>query len=308
MEKVMFMKFMEIFNRDLNTSLNQEGKDVDAFRLQVDLILKSLVERLNKNQRVIVIGAGKMKDFSATFFVKRFDEIILTDVDLQTVIEAENKLVISEKEKKKISKIRIEYTGFEKNMFFTDFKERIINCRTFDKIDQVLNSKLEGLENYRFLKSYEKSGDLVYVSPIYTQLVYNEILRECSVLRENGYPEHMLKYIENTMLDKMIGIIDVFNDNIIRTVKDDGYLVVLSDVFQLDKKSDFYLRVSNGIRNHAVMEEIYEGYKKKYGLGIGDYGLLNLDEKMKSYLSRWLIWPYDESNSFVIKLKIYKKD
>lgn len=302
------MKFMEIFNRDLNTSLNQEGKDVDAFRLQVDLILKSLVERLNKNQRVIVIGAGKMKDFSATFFVKRFDEIILTDVDLQTVIEAENKLVISEKEKKKISKIRIEYTGFEKNMFFTDFKERIINCRTFDKIDQVLNSKLEGLENYRFLKSYEKSGDLVYVSPIYTQLVYNEILRECSVLRENGYPEHMLKYIENTMLDKMIGIIDVFNDNIIRTVKDDGYLVVLSDVFQLDKKSDFYLRVSNGIRNHAVMEEIYEGYKKKYGLGIGDYGLLNLDEKMKSYLSRWLIWPYDESNSFVIKLKIYKKD
>ena len=32
-------------------------------------------------------------------------------------------------EKKKITKIRIEYTGFEKNTFFKDFKERItIGC------------------------------------------------------------------------------------------------------------------------------------------------------------------------------------
>ncbi|KFZ27357.1 MAG: hypothetical protein KQ78_00407 [Candidatus Izimaplasma bacterium HR2] len=301
------MKFMEIFNRDLNTSLNQENKDVDAFRLQVDLILKSLVERLNDNKIAIVIGAGKMKDFSATFFVRRFDEVVLTDVDMNTVIEAESKLNLSEKDKKKITKIRIEYTGFEKNAFFQDFKERIINCRTFEKIDQVISSKLQGLEDYRFLRDYEGCGDLVYVSPIYTQLVYNQILRECSVLRENGYPEHMLKYIENTMLDKMVQIIDTFNDNIITTLKDDGYLIVLSDVFQLDKKSNFYLRVKNGIRSHEVMEEMYEGYKKKYGMGIGDYGLLNLDEKLKSYLSRWLIWPYDEDSSFVVKLKIYKK-
>ena len=301
------MKLMEIFNRDLNTSLNQENKDVDAFRLQVDLILKSLVERLNDNKIAIVIGAGKMKDFSATFFVRRFDEVVLTDVDMNTVIEAEGKLNLSEKDKKKITKIRIEYTGFEKNAFFQDFKERIINCRTFEKIDQVISSKLQGLEDYRFLRDYEGSGDLVYVSPIYTQLVYNQILRECSVLRENGYPEHMLKYIENTMLDKMVQIIDTFNDNIITTLKDDGYLIVLSDVFQLDKKSNFYLRVKNGIRSHEVMEEMYEGYKKKYGMGIGDYGLLNLDEKLKSYLSRWLIWPFDEGSSFVVKLKIYKK-
>jgi len=302
------MKYMEVFNRDLNNSLKQENKDVDAFRLQVDLILKSLVERLNENQRVIVIGAGKMKDFSAAFFVRSFNEVILTDVDMSSVIEAESKLKLNEKDRSKITNIRIEYTGFEKNQFFQDFKERIINCRTFDKIDQVISSKLNGLDNYKFLRKYENSGNLVYVSPIYTQLVYNQILRECSILRENGYPEHMLKYIENTMLDKMVGIIDTFNDNIIRTVKDDGYLIVLSDVFQLDKNSDFYLRVKNGIRNHEVMEEIYEGYKKKYGMGIGDFGLLNLDEKMKSYLSRWLIWPFDESSSFVVKLKIYKKE
>jgi len=302
------MKYIEVFNRDLNTSLKHENKDADAFRLQVDLILKSLVERLNANKKAIVIGAGKMKDFSATFFVRSFDEVVLTDIDMLSVNEAVNNLEISEKDKKKITKIRIEYTGFEKNAFFQDFKERIVNCRTFEKIDQVINSKLDGLENYRFLKEYENSGDLIYMSPIYTQLVYNQVLRECSILRESGYPEHMIKYIENIMLDKMVHVIDRFNDNIIKTLNDDGYLLVISDVLQLDKNSNFYLRVKNGIRSHEVMEEIYSAYKEKHGIGIGDYGLLNLDEKLKSYLSRWLIWPFDGSTSFVVKLKIYKKE
>lgn len=302
------MKFMEIFNHDLNKSLNFESKDMDAFRLQVDLILKSLVERLHDNQRVIVIGAGKMKDFSATFFVNSFKEVVLTDIDMLSLNEAVSKLKISDKQQKKITKIRIEYTGFEKNLFFEDFKERILTCHSFEKIDKVISNKIDGLDKYQFLKEYKNSGDLVYVSPIYTQLVYNQVLRECSILRQGGYPEDLLKYIESTMLDKMVQIIDVFNNNIIRSLKDKGYLLVLSDIFQLDNKSDFYLRVKNSIRSHEVMEEIYEGYKEKHGIGIGDYGLLNLDEKLKTYLSRWLIWPLDESTSFIVKLKIYKKE
>ena len=202
----------------------------------------------------------------------------------------------------------MDYTGFEKNQFFKDFKERIVNCHTFEKIDQVIDSKLAGLTDYKFLKDYSESADFVYISPIYTQLVYNQILRECAILRESGYPEHLIKYIESILLDKMVEVIDRFNDNIVRTLKPLGQLMVLSDIFQVDIGSDFYLRVKNGIRNYEVMEEIYEGYKTKYGIGLGDYGLLNLDEKLTSYLSRWLIWPFNDKSAFIVKLKIYKKN
>ena len=147
----------------------------------------------------------------------------------------------------------------------------------------------------------------MYVSPIYTQLVYNQVLRECSVLRESGYPEHMIKYIENIMLDEMVGVIQRFNVNLYNALKPGGELIALSDIFQVDIGSSFYLRVKNGIKNHEVMEEIYEGYKGKFGIGLGDYGLLNLSEKLKPYLSRWLMWPYDGKSMFVVKLKIYKK-
>ena len=302
------MKVIELFNRDLNQSLTHDTNSVKAFRLQIDLLLKSVSERLFENEIAIIIGAGKMKDFSLAFFVKNFNQVILTDIDLKTVNEEVKELKLSNDELAKITKIRIDYTGFEKNQFFNDFKEKIINCHSYEKIDQVINSKLKGLDKYQFLKVYPATADLVYVSPIYTQLVYNQILRECSILRETGYPEHMIKYIENTMLEKMVEVIERFNDNLVRILKPLGQLVVLSDVFQANIGSDFHLRVKNGIKNYEVMEEIYEGYKLKYGIGLGDYGLLNLDEKLTPYLSKWLLWPYDDKSVFVVKLKIYQKN
>ncbi len=301
------MKEIEVFNRDLNQSLSGDEKQMNAFRVQVDLLLRSVYERLELNNKAIIIGAGKMNDFSLTFFVKNFDEVILTDIDLSTLNEAVSELRLLNKENKKITKIRIDYTGFEINQFFSDFKERIVNCHSFEKVEQVLKSKLRGLENYSFLKDYKETADFVFISPIYTQLVYNQILRECSILRESGYPEHMIKYIESSMLDEMIGVIERFNENIFKTLKPRAELMALSDIFQVDIGSNFYLRVKNGIKNHEVMEEIYEGYKKKFGIGLGDYGLLNLDEKLKPYLSRWLIWPFDDKSVFIVKLKIYKK-
>jgi len=302
------VKNIETFNRELNTSNKVKKNETDNFSLQVNLLLKSVYERLNGFKKAIIIGAGKMNDFSLAFFVNSFDNVILTDIDLLSVNEAQSILNLSETDSKKITKIRIEYTGFEKNQFFSDFKERIVNCLSFEKIDQVIENKLVDLENYRFLKEYEESADFVYISPIYTQLVYNQLLRECSLLRESGYPEHLIKYIESMMLDNMIGVINQVNKNIIKSLKEEGHLMALSDIFQLDIGSEFHLRVKNGIKNHAVMEEIYEGYKAKYGIGLGDFGLLNLDEKLVPYLSRWLIWPFDEKSIFVIKLKIYKKD
>jgi hypothetical protein len=301
------MKKIELFNRELNQSLSINKKQMNNFKQQVDIVIKSVCEGINYCDKAIIIGAGEMNDFSLAFFVREFNKVILTDIDLNTVNEAVKELKFTSKELQKLEKIRIDYTGFEKNRFFTDFKERIIKCHSFEKVDQVIRSKLGGLEEYRFLKGHIEQADFIYVSPIYTQLVYNQVLSECAVLRENGYPEHMIKYIEGIMLDEMVGIIERFNDNLFKTLKPGGELVVLSDIFQVDIGSKFYLEVENGIKSHEVMEEIYKDYKEKYGIGLGDYGLLNLDEKLKSYLSKWLIWPFDNKSEFVVKLKIYKK-
>jgi len=103
----------------------------------------------------------------------------------------------------------------------------------------------------------------------------------------------------------MPSVIDRFNHNLLGLLKEEGSMMVLSDVFELEQSSGFYRRVKNSIKNYDVMEEIYEGYKKKYGMGLGDYGLYNLDDKMQTIVSRWLIWPKNEESSYIVKLKIY---
>lgn len=302
------MKKIEAFNRELNESAKLIVKDKETLSIQVNLLLKSILQQLHATETAIIIGAGKMEDFSPIFFVNNFKETVFTDIDLGSVVEKIDFLELTEKQKKKITMIRIEYTGFENNLFFLDFQERVMKCKTHEELNQTINSRLFGLENYRFLKNYQEGADLIYLSPIYTQLIYNQVLHECSLLREKGYPEHLLKFIEHKLLDDMVGVIDRFNQNIVDTLKNDGILVALSDIFQVDLNSDFYLRIKNGFKNYDVMEEIYEGYVEQYGVGLGDYGLVNMDEKMKPYLSRWLLWPFDESNAFIVKLKVYKKE
>ena len=248
------MKIMEVFNRKLNQSVQEDRPESVEFRNQIDFLIKSTHDKMENSTTAIVIGAGKMSDFSLSFFVKNFDEVVLTDIDLLTVNEAIRYERLKKKELEKITKIRIEYTGFEKNKFFQDFKERIVNCHSYDKLEKVIKSKLDGLEKYRFLKSYYEKADFIYVSPIYTQLVYNQLLRECAVLRENRYPEHFIKYLEEILLDEMIAVIERFNNNLIQTLAPNGTMFVVSDIFEVDIKSDFYNRVKNGIKNYDVME------------------------------------------------------
>ena len=301
------MKKIEQFNYQLNNSVTFSNKRQKMYKEQVMRVCSNLMKKIEEKDKMCIIGAGRLNDLDIMMFLRFFNEVVLTDIDIASTKDTLKKMNLNYQQQSTINVMRTEYTGFELNHFFDNFKERIVNCHTFEKIEQVLNSLLDGLDRYKFLKDYQNSFDLVIVSPIYTQLIYNQVLRECSMLRESGYPEHLIKYIEDFMLDEMINVITRFNNNIINTVKEEGYLFVLSDVFEVDNKSDFYRRVEYVIGNYDVMEEIYEGYKKNYGMGLGDFGLYHLDENVDSTLSKWLIWPYTENRSFIVKLKIFIK-
>lgn len=298
------MKEMEKFNNDLNNS-NKNSLSSTGYRKQISSILKDAITSLDRRERVCVIGAGKLGDIEVSILSPFFNEVILTDVDVSSI-----KLGLIQQsitELKNIQLSRIEYSGFEINHFFTDFQKKMISCKTFEDIERTINLMLSNIEKYRFLKSYDKAIDLLIVSPIYTQLVYNQILIECSKLRELGYQEHLLKFIERYMLDQMPSIIDRFNDNLIKSLHEDGILVVLSDIFEVDQKSDFYKKVVAVKDDFHMIEEIYNEYASTYGMGLGDYGLYNLDSKIKSIQSEWLIWPFDEKRGFIVKLTVYKK-
>ena len=66
------MKNIEVFNRDLNQSLSRDLKQMNAFKLQVDLIIKSVFERLQGSEKAIIIGSGKITGAVSTTWVSSY--------------------------------------------------------------------------------------------------------------------------------------------------------------------------------------------------------------------------------------------
>ena len=301
------MKKIESFNSGLNSSSLRNTISYTSFKDEVSKIVSSEINNLRKREKSVVIGSGNLNDIDVDLLVDSFSLVNLTDIDIGSVKKALDFLRKDGKNYSNVEMTRIEYTGFEKNLFFTRFKEDIIKLKNNKDIEVYLKKHLNNLENYKFLKNDDDLYDLVYVSPIYTQLVYNELLYELSVLRGSGYPEHNIKFIEDYMIDEMIKIIERFNNNIIRVLNENGLLVVSSDIFQGDNRSDFIRNIISKIDDYQQMEKIYDNYVGDYGMGFGDFGLLDLDEKLEVISSKWVIWPFDDKSSFVVKIKVYKK-
>ncbi|XMB67169.1 hypothetical protein RI065_01225 [Mycoplasmatota bacterium zrk1] len=295
---------IELFNNSLNTTDENRFLLWKDYRSNVDSILSKTINKTGK-ELVIVIGAGRCEDFSLELLVKNFNEVVLTDIDLSSVKESVDRCNLSVDDRKKIKLERIEYTGFEKNQFFNDFEERVINCKSHECLETLLVNRLKGVEAYKFLKSYTNKASLVLVTPIYTQLIYQQVMLSCSKLRVSDYPEHLIKFIEGYMQDKLIDVFRNFNSNLIRTMSE--YLIVLSDIFQDEAKSKFMKEVRNRISDLDKMEEFYDKYQSDYGFGMGDLGLFLLNELVDEVEKKWLIWPFSKGVDMVVKLAIYKK-
>ena len=300
------MKYIEQFNNQVNSS-RLYPHESRYFQDKINLLLKTFFEQLEEHDRACVIGAGNLTDFSVKEFLRVFHAVTLTDIDEISMKRALSFQRFSRQEFKRVEVLKVEYTGFEEQDLFASFKERFVNCLSKEKIEQVVEHIFNAAKDYQFLKDSFGMFDFVYVSPIYTQLLYHQISHLVDQLIHSGYPEPLGRYIKEVVLQQMPDMIDRFNNNVISLLKDNGSMMVLSDVFELKHNSGFYRRVKNGIKNFDVMEEIYEGYKKKYGMGLGDYGLYNLDDKLHQHISRWLIWPKDDEESYIIKLKIYNQ-
>ncbi len=292
---------MKEFNNTLNSSLNYQNELKIKYKHQVNSIINKTIQAISKTSKCCVIGTGKMEDFSLSFFTENFEQTTLTDIDIKTVKNNINN------ESSKVRFHEVEYTGFQDFKFFEDFST-IKNKDSFDEIDLFLSSKITKIKEYSFMGDYNEMFDLVYVSPIYTQLVYNQLLYECSSLRSKGHPEHLLKYIENMMLDEMVGVISRFNSNIAQLLKTDGFLIVLSDIFQMDVGSSFDQQVHKAIGDFNLVEKIHSDYVSKYGMGLGDFGLYDMDSKMQLQSSEWIIWPFTEKINFAVKCNVYKKN
>jgi len=295
------VNYIEKFNYDLNTSASIRFESWKEYRAQIMSFIKIHVSK--KVDRLLVIGCGSGNDLNLAELKEWTKQLIITDVDFISMNRSLDQYQMTEDQ---VIIKRAEYSGFESIRFFDTFMKDVLEINDKESLIAYLESKLNSLQDYRFLEEEFNHNDIVIISPLFTQLAYSQVSDYCEMLLNLHYSPVLTKVIKDTLIDMMPNIIDRFNQNVLDFLKKDGQLIVLSDIFEYSIPSIFGSQIERNISYPDKMNAIYDKYKEKYGMGLGDYGLWSLEQISKKNREAWLIWPFDEKRKFAVKAVSFK--
>lgn len=283
--------------------LNQSHKNLNQKQYIKDTT-KIIGATLTKDQtyeNLLIIGAGNLSDFDLDFLSSTFNQVYLSDIDDQSIYQALEKL----KDHQNMIVKQVDYIGMRKTGFFNDFVN-LLNMKSHKEINTMINTKIIQLLNYNFSTYINITFDAIYISPIYTQLLYREVESKLTSLSTQGLQQIIKDDILSILLEKMSDIIHHFNLEVIKLLKNNGVLFVSSDIFYLTDNL-FSEQVKKHISDQKKMDEIYQTYQHTYGIGLGDYGLLDISSNLCFISKKWLLWGITENNAYAVQFYVLKK-
>lgn len=293
------MNLVEQFNHDVNRSdLNRYEKWVD-YRNKINLFLEPYFTKNKKQGSLLILGAGNCDDLDLSFYKSHFSTITLADIDIKSTkqgILRQNMTV------EDFDIVQADFTGHEELSYFDHFIDDISMLSSISEIQAYLKEKMKFLKKHQFMKTYDGHFDVIIISPIYTQLVYNQIQNAVLVLKEMEVEQSILDFILAQTLQDMIQIIDLFNKNCLNLIKPSGSIFVLSDIFQSKLDDPFYQEVKNSMNSINQMDMLYQKYVDRYGYGLGDYGLYSMRQHFQNEMHAWLLWPFSEEIYLCVKI------
>ncbi len=287
--------YTDNFYENLNKSieLNQAYKYYTSYRNNItEVIINTITEK--KLKSITIIGAGNLMDIDYRRIYEMNDiKITVTDIDAEAI---DRGIKFYELEESKINKVVFNYLGVESN-FIETLKIKLDNPIISEEEAIILiKDYFKSIKNRIITTTYNDNigykSELVVVCPIYTQLLYQELQHKLK--ESNNY-----HYIKDLILQEMIYIIDMFNQRIVKMISKGKYIFVLSDIIEksITKKSKEHTII---FKKEEIEEEI-STYEKTYGVGLGSYGLINIEEYTKVIQDYYYQWNFDSNRSFLVK-------
>lgn len=296
----------EAFNHTLNhsTTLVSRMERFEAYRNELTSII---CREINEAKQLYVFAAGNLADvdYSVLFNSLRLEQIILSDIDLESMQEG---ILMYDVDgcAPQISFEAYNYLGVETDQLISAFVEEMhhrertqsTDMDIYELIDELIDQVCHQIENI----SVSQTVDSVIVLPIYTQLLYIHL---DAVLYMNSYWINCHLHF----FQQMTKIIQAFNNYILKRCEKECRLIVISDIVQISPDqaiSSFDETMSESNSSASQMIETYlKHYEESYGIGLGSYGLMHMESCRTLKNSYYLEWPFDEDRTFLVKVGIF---
>ncbi len=280
---------MEQFYRVLNESVSTDEnfKRWAGYRKDVT---EFTANGMWKNGSCFILGAGNLFDIDLNRISENSDEIVLGDIDIASVYRG---VALYEKASNKTAVEMIDLADMDKKRFMDSIHEYLVNSET----DKLVNY----LQAYKFNTESETINyDNVFVSSIYTQLFIPQLL---TLLNQQ---DHLSVDIKQQILDSSLAfsakLISHVNDVIMELAADDATVCTWSDVLEYENIDPALIDIVKHIDDIKWMDSMYQTYIRDYGDGLGSYGISDLIKRLSKVEEKWLIWPFNETRTLVVKI------
>lgn len=146
--------------------------------------------------------------------------------------------------------------------------------------------------------------DLVVCMPIYTQLYFPMHYQGLMVAYDQGkIDSETLILKQRELLDGMPAIIGDFNESMMALMKDRSKLIVFSDLIEDEPKGHYIEAFGSEMSYDAIIND----YVEIYGMGLGNYGLYHLEQRLNVLAHDWFLWSFNENRSMVVKGAVFEK-
>lgn len=297
------MNSIEEFNQ-IHNQVSKRRKDWKTYRNNVTSYILGFFPNNNLEIfKILIIGAGNCDDIDLSMIQKIKSHIYLSDIDRVALDYAVKSYQM---DKDKTTVLQTEFTGLSHSVLWNDFVKRMLKLKTKHEIEKELKELQKRIENYSFLETYQNQFDLIIISPIYTQLLYQQLVLNLNVLESVNYSSELIHYINDSFMQRMPKIIQQFNQNTIALLKNQATLIVMSDIYEVQNNNPLFQELHEYITQPEQLDAYQKNYLENYGYGFGDYGLYHLEETTNLKTHKWFEWPFSTEKTMFVKVEIFE--
>jgi len=293
------LNYLRDFYEQLNQSDSSRFEKWKDYRQQLS---KIIMPSLNSSKHLLVIASGNGDDIDLSLFSQNVSTLSLADIDTDAMKRS--------LETHHLDSSTILYPIDFTNLSSTDLLEELYTTLILAKSKTDVDIYIEKLEKVVFSKNTslpEQQYDIIIVCPIYTQMLIPIFYQSYQALKEKGLEQNLLNYAFEEMMALVSKTIDHFNHILSELLHHGGSLISISDIFESDIASPFYMKLSKDILDTKKMDQHLHNYQNKYGYGAGDFGQQNLEDYLSIQNHQWMIWPFSEQSHFFVKLTTFIK-
>ena len=256
-----------------------------------DYIVGSIPDKVDS---ILILGCGQSDDLDLFKIKEKCNKLVISDIDREALETAKISYGLDSSDSKILE---LDVTGLNNNILWNNFVSEIIRMNTKNQITSLFDQLRKIILDYSFGFSTE-NFDIIIISPIYTQLLFQQGMSYISILNNFNYANNLIEHIQNELLSLMPKVIEKFNLEVVKYLKKDGRIVVISDIFETAIPSEFY----ENLKSLENIDILHSEYVKKFGMGLGDYGLYHIEKLLKYQQHQWFEWPFSDKKSLFVKV------